>query len=160
MAHRRAGVLVVPIVAVALVAFVQAASGQSSAGSSGKALTAVMNGKKEVDNTGKKGTGDTDGRGAFGAVIKGSSLCYGLTVVGVDKPVASHIHKGGSNVAGPVVIPLKQPSSGDPGSSGACTTAKTSLLKDILAHPGSYYVNIHTSKFPGGAVRAQLVAGS
>lgn len=30
------------------------------------------------------------------------------------------------------------------------------LLDDIGNHPGAYYVNIHTARFPGGAIRGNL----
>ena len=124
-----------------------------------KVLFAVMTGAKEVGTNGKKGAGDPDGRGAFSAVVRGNRLCYGLSATGIDTPVAAHIHRGGANVAGPVIIPLKQPTNGTVGASGACTTTDASLLRAILANPSRYYVNIHTQKFPGGALRSQVKAG-
>ena len=30
------------------------------------------------------------------------------------------------------------------------------ILADIAAHPENYYVNLHNSRFPGGAARGQL----
>jgi len=30
------------------------------------------------------------------------------------------------------------------------------LIDDIGNHPGAYYVNIHTGRFPGGAIRGNL----
>jgi hypothetical protein len=30
-------------------------------------------------------------------------------------------------------------------------------LREIIGNPGGFYANIHTSDFPGGAVRAALV---
>jgi hypothetical protein len=32
------------------------------------------------------------------------------------------------------------------------------LLRDIKRNPDQYYVNVHNSDFPGGAVRGQLEA--
>jgi hypothetical protein len=29
-------------------------------------------------------------------------------------------------------------------------------VKDILTNPAAYYVNVHTSDYPAGAVRGQL----
>ncbi len=40
-----------------------------------------------------------------------------------------------------------------------CTKAAKSLIAAIESHPNSYYVNVHTAKYPGGAIRGQLVAG-
>ena len=34
--------------------------------------------------------------------------------------------------------------------------ASNALLGIIRAHPGNYYVNIHTTQFPDGAARGQL----
>ena len=36
-----------------------------------------------------------------------------------------------------------------------CVSAN-GLADDILASPSSYYVNIHSTTYPGGAVRTQL----
>jgi CHRD domain-containing protein len=147
----------VVVLVLAAVVFAAVASGQGS--NSRRALFGAMNGQKEVSPDGKKGAGDRDGRGSFSAIIQGSRLCYGLSVTGIAAPVAAHIHRGGANVAGPVVIALTQPST-SPGASSACVTARTTLLRAILRNPARYYVNVHTQDFPGGAVRSQLFARS
>ena len=46
-----------------------------------------------------------------------------------------------------------------PGADGKvkdCATASADVVKDILQNPGNYYVNVHTSDFPAGAIRGQL----
>jgi uncharacterized protein (TIGR03437 family) len=82
--------------------------------------------------------------------------------------VGLHIHSGNSTVSGPVVIGTNL-SAGAPqaltaGSNvvhipvqvdGSNTTALTAL-RGLLQTPDQYYVNIHTTEFPGGAVRGQL----
>ena len=112
--------------------------------------------RKEVDATGQRGVGDPDGRGSFTAIVDGDQLCFGITVKNIDKPVAAHIHKAKPSLAGPVVVPLTQPSSGDPGASSGCVTVDAAVARAILKHPRRYYANVHTMAFPGGAVRGQL----
>jgi hypothetical protein len=160
--------IVVPVAAVsaaaAVLGAVALASGQPSSGSSSaaqekrenRALFAVLTGRKEVDAEGNRGVGDPDGRGSFSATVDGNQLCHGITVKNIDTPAAAHIHKGRANQAGPVVVPLAHPSSGDPGASSACATVDGALLQAILKNPHKYYVNVHNADFPGGAVRGQL----
>lgn len=71
--------------------------------------------------------------------------------------VAGHIHVGSATVAGPVVQGLFQ---------GGATSADQIMQSGevsnpavgaaICANPSNYYVNYHTTQFPGGAVRGQL----
>jgi hypothetical protein len=124
------------------------------------ALFAVMNGKKEVDAQGQKNTGDKNGAGSFTATIDGKQLCFGITVRNLDAPVAAHIHTGGPNVAGPVLIPLGQPTDGDPGASSGCVAVTSAQAKSLLSSPEKFYVNVHTKALPNGAVRGQLFAKS
>ena len=46
--------------------------------------------------------------------------------------------------------------SGDPGASAGCVNVANTLLQEITKHPIRFYVNIHTSDFPDGALRGQL----
>ena len=49
---------------------------------------------------------------------------------------------------------LKPP--GPDGKIKDCATADAAVVKDILANPGGYYVNVHTADFRPGAIRGQL----
>ena len=121
------------------------------------ALFADLNGRNELDATTlKRGAGDPDGFGSASFTINGTSLCFGMTVGNLDSPVMAHIHKGRKTENGPVVVPLTQPSTGNPGASSGCVTVDAGLAADILAHPKAYYANVHTGAFPAGAVRGQL----
>jgi CHRD domain len=133
-------------------------AGAQGGGQQSKALFAVLTGKKEVSPEGEKGVGDTDGRGSFAATFDGNELCYGLTNKNIQDPIAAHIHRGSARVAGPVVVPLEQPATGDPGASSACTDVEPALGRAIRKNPRKFYVNVHTADFPGGAVRGQLFA--
>jgi CHRD domain len=127
-----------------------------AAGTQSGALFAVLTGRKEVDASGNRRVGDPDGRGSFTAIVDGSQLCFGITVTNLDQPVAAHIHRARPNQAGPIVVPLTQPSTGDPGASSGCVTVDPALAAAILKNPHKYYANVHTGPFPGGAVRGQL----
>jgi CHRD domain len=145
----RAAIAAVLAGALAVVLIGVVGAGAQGGGQS-KALFAVLTGAKEP------GGGDPNGRGSFTAIVDGNRLCYGLTNRNIEDPGAAHIHRGRSGVAGDVVVPLQQPSSGDPGASSDCVRVARSLARAILANPNRYYVNVHTAGLPDGAIRGQL----
>jgi hypothetical protein len=156
---RRRYVVLGTVAASALVLGVATQVGAQGGGD--KAFFAVMNGAKEVNSTtGDKGTGDANGRGSFSATLDGRTLCFGIQVKNIGNPVAAHIHRGGTEVAGPVVVPLKQPGKGDPGASAACVRLSRTLAGAVSGSPGNFYVNVHTQDLQDGAVRGQLFARS
>ena len=123
-------------------------------------LSANLRGAKEVP-----GPGDPDGHARAVLRLSGDQVCFALRWSGITAPNAAHIHLGGPNVAGPVVVPFF----GDPAgpsvipdtvsSVRGCVTADPALVAAIARHPSAYYTNIHTPDFPAGAVRGQLHRG-
>src|SRR5688572_28228205 len=97
--HLALGVLAVAGLVLGLTGSVGAQGGDS-------ALFSVLTGAKEVNSTGQTGAGDRNGRGSFSATLDGRMLCYGIQVKNISDPAASHIHRGGPRVAGPVVQTL------------------------------------------------------
>lgn len=67
----------------------------------------------------------------------------------------AHIHVGGPDDAGPVVQALEL-TGRERGLVAAGTATNRALAEAILADPANYYVNVHTTVCPGGAVRGQL----
>jgi hypothetical protein len=66
-----------------------------------------------------------------------------------------HIHVGAAGVMGPVVQALEL-TGAESGVVAAGTTVNPALAEAILADPANYYVNVHTTVCPGGAIRGQL----
>lgn len=144
--------------------------GPAGAGHANTVLTASLNGRSEVATgaTNQRMVGDPNGRGeiyVFGIDGDPKTLCYVLTVNGIDPATAAHIHEGPPGSNGPVVANLGAPGDGNaadcltegevgPGTTPKFPTGET--VQSILQHPGEYYVNVHNAAYPGGAVRGQL----
>lgn len=114
-------------------------------------LAAKMDGSQETPPVPTPGTGTFDG-----VRTAPNELTYTYTWQDlIGNANAAHIHKAPPGVPGPIVIPLTSPS-GHSGSVSDKATADPALLDDICAHPGDYYVNVHTDVYPGGEIRGQL----
>ena len=103
-------------------------------------------------------TGDTDGTGtAVVRIVRAKgNVCFKLTVQNIILPsVGAHIHRAPAGSNGPIVVQFVAP--GASGTSTGCAVGvATTLIDEILANPANFYVNVHTTDHPGGAVRAQL----
>ena len=118
----------------------------------GRPLSATLTGAAE-----RPGPGDADGTGtATIRVTPGlGRVCFVLNVANITLPsAAAHIHIAPPTDPGPVVVTLTAPDA--TGSSQGCVATTRALVKAILKNPSAYYVNVHTSDFPAGAVRGQL----
>jgi hypothetical protein len=89
------------------------------------------------------------------------TVCYSLIVMRIGPATGAHIHRGGPGVNGSIVLPLRAPTHprGAPeglATSSGCLATPEATVNAIRARPTGFYVNVHTSDFPGGAVRGQL----
>jgi hypothetical protein len=85
---------------------------------------------------------------------KPGKVCWTFqSLSGVSNPTYAHIHVGVAGKSGNIVLPL---STGSTLITKGCVHASATLIKSIAANPHGYYVNIHSKKYPGGAVRVQL----
>lgn len=116
----------------------------------GRPLEAVLLGSNEVPKA-----ADPDGSGMAKITLNQGlgTISYELSVSGIVPAVAAHIHVGAAGTNGPVVVHLMAPASG---SSMGTVKVDEDLIKAIRQNPEGYYVNVHNSEFPGGAVRGQL----
>lgn len=121
----------------------------------GRPLTATLSGASEVPPTG------TSAGTATITLNQGQQrVCYTLTATDLEGAtvVGAHIHQGASGAAGGVVIQLSNATSLTSGgvAKGCEEGVPAATIKAIRQNPGSFYVNVHTSKFPDGAMRGQL----
>lgn len=116
-------------------------------------FTATLNGANEVPPNASMAMGTATFK--YDTVthkLSGTVTFSGMTAT------ASHIHKGDTAVAGPVVIPLDV----TPPVTSPITLEPTLLdstqRADLMS--GMYYVNIHSEAYPAGEIRGQLVKKS
>ena len=129
-----------------------AAAGRFAGSSTGGVtLTATLLGENEVPPA------DPDGSGTAVVTLNSGQgvVCFEISVSNIALPATgAHIHQGEAGVNGPIVVTLTPPD--ESGTSSGCVEADRGLLKDIRKNPAGYYVNVHTTEFPGGAIRDQL----
>ncbi len=80
-------------------------------------------------------------------------ICVDITAGGFEGVVLmGHIHEAPSGVNGPIVVNLGVNSA----NYSACVEADADIIKAIRQDPSGFYINIHTTAFPGGEIRGQL----
>jgi predicted aconitase with swiveling domain len=155
---RRLVTIVVMTMALSAVGAVMTAGG-ALADAKMATFTIQLSGAAEVCPT---APGTCGGPGIGTATIEidrnARTLCYAITTQNVALPLlAAHIHVGAVGQAGPVVVPLfTQPVNAATVPRTCLTGLDKNLLKAIIRNPQNYYVNVHNTPFPNGAVRGQL----
>jgi hypothetical protein len=106
------------------------------------------------------GPGDSNATGFAALTLNPGreTICFDLDWADIDGDVvAAHIHVGAAGVAGPVVVPLAGTSGpGSGGSASGCMDVDRALVVAIRRAPSDYYVNVHSTDYPAGAIRGQL----
>jgi hypothetical protein len=138
-------------------------------GTEGARWTGVLSGAQENPDADPDGTGKADLR----VDVAGGSVCFDIKFDGIGTPNRAHIHRGAAEVNGGIVVTfmeLRIPPTvpGAPASDPlndvleekerleGCVSAPPALLAEIAADPGGFYVNLHNSRYPGGAIRCQI----
>jgi hypothetical protein len=97
-----------------------------------------------------------------------STIAFEVNTSGIASPSASHIHRGAAGTNGPVIINFATGPTGFQGGrvtgSGAISALQSSsyLASDLTglssaSTANGFYVNVHSTAFPGGEIRGQLV---
>jgi predicted small secreted protein len=110
------------------------------------AIKVSLSGSEEVPPVTVPGSGSGSFRVAEDGTITGS-----VTTKDVAGTMA-HIHRGAKGTNGPVIVPLEK--KGDTYSVPAGRKLTQQQIDDLKA--GNLYVNVHTARYKGGEVRAQI----
>jgi hypothetical protein len=123
-------------------------------------VTTTLSGANEVPANPSKATGSVDGTLDQESRILKLNIMYSDSLssdsTAADSaftPTAWHIHKGPADSTGAVVIDFGTTFTSPFAFTDTLTEAQVADLKS-----GSYYVNIHSKKYPAGEIRGQLKA--
>ena len=135
-------------------------SAVSAAGMQAGVFRLSLTGNQEATPTCAPPTvcGDPDAAGGMIVIVNPArdSVCFLTKWANIDGTVvAAHIHLAPVGVPGGVVVPLFSGSFSGTDMLRGCVSAN-GLASALLANPSAYYVNIHSSVYPAGAIRSQL----
>ena len=103
---------------------------------------------------------DAPGTGSATVELSGTTVVVTGSFSGLSSDYrASHLHRGGADVNGPVFQPLDPTLGGDMRSGTFEASRNTYTIRQSLAdslRSGLVYVNVHSADNPGGVVRGQL----
>jgi hypothetical protein len=139
-------------------------------------LETLLNGFEVTGNASNNEiVGDPNGRGTayvFGIDNDPNTVCYALVdirrVAELEQAPGNgrtaHIHEGARGTQGPIVANLAWPQDGQAadclteGEEGKFPTGEGGIVQRILHNPMNFYVDIHNTEYPDGALRGQLVS--
>lgn len=130
-----------------------------------EAFTATLSAANEVPPTTSPATGT-----AVFRIVQDTFLIWRVDIAGLDTPTAVHIHPGAAGATGGIMQSLggsRQNRVGFTGQFGVGQIKRSTRLTDTLAtfdqligllRAGTAYVNVHSARHPGGAIRGQIQA--
>ena len=111
---------------------------------------AALTGANEV------GPGDPDGYGIADISIteEFDQVCWDIhDLRNLGDITAAHIHAGAAGTNGPPVFTLTK---SNEGAWKGCSGTSNWTQNRIEGNPSLFYVNVHTTEYPAGAIRGQL----
>jgi hypothetical protein len=132
----------------------------------GNIIITFLSGKDEVPPNDSNATAWAK----FQSVNNGSQLTYSVSISGLKKITAAHLHQGIEGQNGDIVAVLSNGKSAEEGGS-ATISLNGNITKDDLQGPlkdkeisdlitlmrnSSAYVNVHTEEYKDGAIRGQI----
>ncbi len=157
------------IIITAMASIVMTASlGTSIAAQQGQTFSATLSGGDENPPTKSNATAVAQ----FQTSTDNSQVSYWVNATGLKKITAAHIHSGNQGESGQVVVAL---SKGKSANKNLEINLKGNITKSDLVGPlkgkevselanllnnGSAYVNLHTAKYPKGAIQGQISSSS
>ena len=127
--------------------------GVASASNHVTTLSTTLTGAEEP------GGGDKNGKGFVTLrIFTNGTICYAGKVQAIGRNLTgAHIHVGAAGVNGGVVVDLDPFNAQLTGNKADhCVVTTEEIAAAIVATPSNYYVNVHTTAYPGGAIRGQL----
>ena len=120
-------------------------------------FSADLDGKQEVPAPGGPAVGDADGSAKALVEVRGDRVTFALEWKKTAQLTLGHIHQGVAGQNGPVKVGLfTTPMPETLSAAAGQTVVDPKLADDIRKNPAGFYVNLHSTDRPGGAVRAQL----
>jgi plastocyanin len=120
-------------------------------------LVALLTAPNESPPTASTGTASvTLNFDAAAGRVTGSWNVTGMT----SSVLAAHIHRGAPGINGPIVVQFPGVLAGGGSFSTSNASVDPALIREILADPGGFYVNVHTTTNPDGEVRGPLQIAS
>jgi len=133
----------------------------AAAMSAGAATNSVTKLHAQLRGSNERPAAPASNRGKVELRVNGATgkICWKFEISKIDgPPTQAHIHKGARGVSGNVFVALGGAQVGY--ARQGCTLAGRAKAKAILRKPAGFYVNVHNSKHPRGAMRGQLVRGA
>lgn len=120
-------------------------------------FSADLDGKQEVPTPGGPAVGDADGSAKALVEVRGDRVTFAVEWKKTAQLTLGHIHQGAVGQNGPVKVNLfTTPMPETLSAAAGQTVVDPKLADDIRGNPAGFYVNLHSTDRPGGAVRAQL----